>query len=115
MANMELLSKIYEGDIHKYRTMCCALSQFSLTKDYPIEDIRDAIEEMKKESEVPMDFQAQMGRNGQEKAVFVIAKDDEFILKENLANLGFTKIAEFHRRNCYSSNSMLEMWFLSWE
>lgn len=98
--------------IRKSRTMCCALAQLSIDNGNTKEQIQDALNEIKKESEIPVNA---MRRDGGERAVFVITLPRETKLVQNLIELGFKEIAEFHRRNCYPEDDMLKMWFYSWE
>jgi hypothetical protein len=100
-----------DGFISKSRTRCCALAQLSLENSHTKQQIQTAIDEIKKENETPVNS---MRRDGGERAVFVVTLPHETKLVENLIELGFKEIAEFHRRNCYPEDSMLKMWIISW-
>lgn len=97
--------------ISRFRTMCCALGQLSLSNYHTIEEIEMVLEEIKKETHEPINSQQRIGG---ERAIFVVTLPKEKQLEENLAKLGFQMIYEFHRRACYPEEDMLKLWIISW-
>lgn len=106
---------IFQSDINeyipRYRTMCCALGQLSLSNSTSLESIKEIIELIKSEDNVIVD---RMNRVGGERAIFVITTPDESILENNLELAGFKMIYEFHSRNYNPEDRMLKMWIISW-
>lgn len=110
-----LMSSYHKEDyIKRFRTGCCALAQISLADSNTIEEIESVINDMRRETVIKHSADS-MQRKGGEKAVFVVTMETEKVLVENLTKLGFQKIYEFHRRDCYPKDEMLSMWILSWE
>ena len=96
--------------ITRGRTLCCALGTLSMGDDVTLEQIKETIDDIKKES-ASSDY---IRRDGAEKAVFVITLPKEKNLEKVLEEFGFKMIYEFHRRDCYPQEDMLKMWIYSW-
>lgn len=100
------------GFIGRSRTRCCALGSLSLQDNHSAEQIKAALEYIKKESEGNIN---PAGRDGGERAIFVTTlPHKESRLEETLKEVGFEKIYSFHRRVCYSDDTMINLWIISW-
>lgn len=93
--------------ILKFPTDCCALAQLSMGNHHSKEDIKKALEILKKQS-TAMDYLGSDKQYGQ-KAVFVITMPSEGTLATNLQELGFTPTFNFERRMGYPEG-VLTMW-----
>lgn len=95
----------------RYKTFCCGLGQLSLSDDHSLEFIQAVVAKLKEENSKPV---SPIGRDGGERAYFVMTLESEKDLEENLEKAGFTHLTTIHRRNYKPEDSMLKMWMISW-
>lgn len=100
----------FNGEIRRFTTSCCALGQLSVRDSVNVEDLADAIKEIREESK---ENWWGTSNDGGDRAIFVITTPDEMSLEIKLRLLGFKQIATFPRRNGYPEG-MLKMWLISW-
>ena len=98
------------NQIKRFGTFCCALGQLSLNNGHTLEQINNAVNYIKKETEVKW---RPDNRDGGERAMFVIVSPGEDKLEYNLVQAGFTMEYEFKRRNGYP-DGILKMYMISW-
>lgn len=99
-----------DGLMKKIYTACCALSQLSANDHDSMWDIRELINEMKKDAEDESWTPAKLGG---ERALFCITTPSEKNLERNLRVLGFEVLTTFNRRRGYPPGQ-LKFWFISW-
>lgn len=95
----------------RYKTYCCGLGQLSLEDGHSLEFIQAVIAKLKEENSAKV---FSLGRDGGERAYFVMTLPEETTLEENLERAGFTHLTTIHRRNYKPEDSMLKMWMISW-
>jgi len=99
------------NSIKRFGTFCCALGQLSLNNAHTEQEITNAINQIKIETEIKWKPD---NRAGGERAIFVITTSPyENELEENLIKVGFRQITEFNRRNGYP-DGINKMWIISW-
>lgn len=102
------MTTTYPSGIVKTTTDCCALCQLSRVNNHtPIEDIKDALSQLKRERDRNVEVGVTTG-NGQT-AVFTIVSPGEWMLRKNLIALGFKRKHIFERRRGYPAVGDLQM------
>lgn len=96
--------------IKRFGTFCCALGQLSLNNGHILQEINNAVNSIKKETEIKW---RPDNRDGGERAMFVIVSPGEDNLEKNLIEAGFTLEYAFNRRNGYPEG-ILKMYITSW-
>jgi len=97
--------------IRRFGTFCCALGQLSLNNGHTEDEIANAINLIKTESQI---IWKPDNRDGGERAIFVITTSPyENELEENLIKAGFTYLYTLNRRNGYPEG-VNKMWIISW-
>ena len=98
------MSKIYKNGILKTTTDCCALCQISkINNETPKKEIQYVLDALKAEKEANREVGVSTG-NGQT-AVFSIISPGEYVLEQNLIDLGFIYTHTFERRKGYNERS----------
>ena len=100
---------IFNNDIKKTTTDCCAMCQLSrVNNDTPKEDIKNVLTLLKYQKDANVEVGVTTG-NGQT-AVFTIVSPGEVILEKNLQELGFEHKHNFERRVGYPAVGNLKMY-----
>ena len=105
--------ELYDYGIQKIPTSCCALCQLSINNTHTLKEIKEEIEQLKKEAYI-REWKPVDGKEYGQRACFVIVSPGEDILERNLLKLKFKYIHSFNRRHGYPQTGELKMYILNW-